>query len=509
MTCSRLRIAVFVSLAYVTALLIVSCSHAPKHSACEEDLTQYDSQARCHDEAFFALKSQPDQAMKTLLGLCDQNNLARACSNAAHSYENPPTIESAPDFSKARDYYQKGCDLSDGVACHNLANLFFLGRGTPPDDLEGVKYLEQACELDYANACYRLAVITLRGKVRKYDAAAAADLLRKGCDLGDTVSCHDLGYLYLDGTGVERNGKIALELFKSSCEQGLPRGCGSLGSLYMQGGSEGTDYAKAAELLQTACAGDDAPSCSNLGYLIETGKGVSADPERAAQYYSKACTGGNMMGCGNLGVLLAEGRGAPRDDLAAFPLLERGCSDSGPEACRYVAIFHEEGRAKLPRSEATAKYFRIKACENGDEPSCAVLAKGFESLCKKNENTALFCMTGEKQMVSLCMSKTKGNAGKLAYRFGTRYKIDLTFTGDFHLISDNWTNGESHKLIFAHGPAKYSLVETLDNSQDPPRKRVEIEVESDDKTTHIACRYPIVGTLNSDGIRKAINLAPL
>jgi TPR repeat protein len=500
----RLDYTVFLVIAAVLAM--TSCSHAPR-SACEGDLSKYEGQARCHDEAFFALKTRPDSSMTTLRALCDSNKLARACSNAAHAYENPSITGNTPDYSMSREYYQKGCNLGDGVACHNLANLHIIGRGGPADDKTGVRHLEQACSLNYAAACYRLAVITQRGKVVPSDPVAAADLLQKGCDLGDAASCHDLGYLYLEGNGVKRDGMTARDLISLSCDQGLPRGCGSLGWLYMQEKS-GIDYDKALELLQTACAGDDAPSCSNLGYLIETGNGVAADPARAAQYYSKACHGGDLLGCGNLGVLLSEGRGVPRDDLTAFPLLERGCSDSASESCRYVAIFHEEGRAGLPRSEVTARFFRTKACEYGDEPSCSLLAKGFESLCGSGEQTVLACMTGQTLLVSLCSKDTPSGATTLVYRFGTSTTVDLAYSGDFRLTEDNWTNGDSHTLDFANGSARYAMVETMDNSQDPPSKRVEIAVENDGQTTRIPCRYPIIGSLDSDAIRKGANLSP-
>lgn len=498
----------FLLLVTAVAFLMTSCSHAPDRSACDGDLSQYQAQARCHDEAFYALKTSPDRSMAHLLALCDRNNLARACSNAAHTYENPLVSGTAPDFSRAREYYLKGCDRGDGVACHNLANLHILGRGVPADDKTGVEYLERACELNYAIACYRLAVITTRGKVLPFDLVAAAGFLQKGCDLGDPPSCHDLGYLYLDGKGVERDGQTALDLFRRSCDQGLPRGCGSLGALYMQGGSDGIDYAKARELMQTACAGEDAPSCSNLGYLIETGKGVPADPARAAQYYSKACKGGDMMGCGNLGVLLSEGRGVVRNDLEALPLLERGCSDAASDSCRSLASFHEDGRAGLPRSEVTARYFRTKACEYGDEPSCTFLSRGFESLCGSGEQTVLACMTGEIRLVSLCSKSAPDGSSILSYRFGTRKTVDLDFSGDFYLKSDSWSSGERYLLDFTNGTAFYSLEENRDNSQDPPRKRVEIVVEIDGQATRIPCHYPVIGSIKNDDIKNATNLSP-
>jgi TPR repeat protein len=350
-------------------LTAMSCSRTPR-SACQQDLDSYPAQVRCHDEAYYSLKAQPEQSVVTMVTLCETHKLGRACSNAAHAYENPGFAGLSANYTLSAEYYRKGCDLGDGVACNNLANQYISGRGVELSEHAGADLLERACGLDYGKSCFRIAIITQRGILRPDNPAKVAELMRKGCDLDDTASCHDLGYLYMDGKGVEKDVQTARDLFARTCEQGLPRGCGSLAwQLIQEGGEENS--VKALDLLQTACAGDDAPSCNNLGYMFESGKGAAVDPARAARYYSKACQGGDLAGCGNLGILFAEGRGVPRDDTAALPLLERGCSDKASDSCRTLALFHREGRAGLPVSDATAGYFRSKACEYGDSASCA------------------------------------------------------------------------------------------------------------------------------------------
>ncbi len=474
---------------------------------CEADLGTMKARVLCHDLAFKSLAENPAFARAKLSLLCDQYSLPRACSNLAFSYV-APGAGRAPDYISATAYYQRGCDLGDGVACNNLADMFFRGAGLPQDKPAGVKLLQKACALAYPPACYRLAVITLRGILLKNDPAAAATLLKKGCDLGDAPSCNDLGYAYMDGNGVPRDKARALEAITASCDRGLPRGCGSLGTFYMMGTLTAADYPKARGLLAKACAGDDFGSCSNLGYMIEAGEGAAADPKSAAQYYAKACTGGDAYGCGNLGVLLAAGRGGvPADDAAALPKLSAGCAEQAGEACRYLALFHEAGRAGLPRSGTAAKFYREKACEAGDEPSCAVLAAGLGSLCDRKEDNVLSCMTGGESMLSLCL-KTTGGAAALLYRSGKKNSAEMTYNGKMAFSSETWGDGEKYLLSFNNGPARYEVEEAVMKNTEPPTRKVRVNVDLAGKKTAMDCRYPVAGTLSSGTFRTAGNLGP-
>ncbi|NUM58993.1 MAG: sel1 repeat family protein [Bdellovibrionaceae bacterium] len=494
---------IFTVLVFIVSL---SCTHSQKscETPCDKDLSLQVDQIACHDFIYKKALANPNSPHPILKKLCETHKLARACSNMAFFFENPGA-EKAPDSLSSFSFYKKGCELGDGVSCNNLANLYMEGRGTTPNEKQGVEYLLMGCELNYSPSCYRVAVITARGILLKYDAEAVVHFMKKGCDLGDAMSCHDLGYLYMEGTGTNRNQSLALNVISSSCDMGLARGCGSLGSFYLLGfGPGGVDYARAYELIQRACSEDDPPSCSNLGYMIETGKGAPADAKRAAQYYSKGCHAGDNLGCGNLGVLLAEGRGVARDDKEALPYLERGCSSKTSEACRFLAIFHEEGRANLPKSKSTGKFYRKIACENGDVPSCYYLSKELQSLCKKGEEPILSCRTGVKRMLSICSQAHKKETSVI-YRFGTKNHTELQYDGRIEFRIDAWPTEEKLTLSFSRGPVKYEVLETISKNQDPPLKKVKLEINQSNKQTSIDCKYP-AGSLNSDIVKKAYNI---
>ena|GEM_PF-2885312 len=485
-------------------LVLMACAHGPQPGVvenvdvCDRDLNLVENLSRCHDQTFFELKSNPEKSLKILTRLCDEFRLARACANVAYVYESETVGVGFPNFEKSFLYNDLGCDLNEGIACHNLANLLIQGRGRSVDIPRGIEKLQKACDLQYGPACYRVAQFMNQGHFLKATPTEAAMKMKKGCDLADTVSCHDLGYLYLEGTGVQADVRTAFNLFKYSCDKGLPRGCGSLAWMYLQGALGAPEYDKAKMYLQIACTGEDATSCSTLGYMIEEGKGAKPDFAQASQYYLKACNAGDSLGCGNLGVLMAQGKGVPRNDKDALPLLEKGCAVNAADSCRFLASFYEKGRAKLPVSHASAHFYRLKACEVGDVPSCERLAKGQKTLCRKDETLVMSCETGETRKVSLCMQDRKTRR-KMVYRFGALQKVELEFDGRFSVKSVQNVVGETRVVGFQVADVTYTLTEKIDRTQDPYVRKLWMNVQAD-HSTEIPCRYPILGGLDVDRI---------
>ncbi|GAA7790419.1 hypothetical protein JP0177_03570 [Helicobacter pylori] len=60
------------------------------------------------------------------------------------------------DFSKARKYFEKACDLNNGGGCSNLGGLYYNGDGVKQDSKKAVALFEKACKLGYKKACEML-----------------------------------------------------------------------------------------------------------------------------------------------------------------------------------------------------------------------------------------------------------------------------------------------------------------------------------------------------------------
>ncbi|MGN8538616.1 tetratricopeptide repeat protein [Helicobacter pylori] len=60
------------------------------------------------------------------------------------------------DFSKARKYFEKACELKDGGGCGALGGLYYNGDGVKQDSKKATALFEKACKLGYQLACEML-----------------------------------------------------------------------------------------------------------------------------------------------------------------------------------------------------------------------------------------------------------------------------------------------------------------------------------------------------------------
>ncbi len=63
------------------------------------------------------------------------------------------------DFSKARKYFEKACDLNNGGGCSGLGFLYGSGDGVKQDSKKAAALFEKACKLGYKKACEMLKLL--------------------------------------------------------------------------------------------------------------------------------------------------------------------------------------------------------------------------------------------------------------------------------------------------------------------------------------------------------------
>ncbi len=63
------------------------------------------------------------------------------------------------DFSKARKYFEKACDLNNGGGCSGLVFLYGSGDGVKQDSKKAAALFEKACKLGYKKACEMLKLL--------------------------------------------------------------------------------------------------------------------------------------------------------------------------------------------------------------------------------------------------------------------------------------------------------------------------------------------------------------
>ncbi|GAA7349375.1 hypothetical protein HpCK69_05070 [Helicobacter pylori] len=60
------------------------------------------------------------------------------------------------DFSKAKGYFEKACDLNNGSGCSLLGLLYKYGQGVEKDLTKATYFYSKACKLGYKKACEML-----------------------------------------------------------------------------------------------------------------------------------------------------------------------------------------------------------------------------------------------------------------------------------------------------------------------------------------------------------------
>lgn len=80
---------------------------------------------------------------------------ARSCAGLAYLYNRGSGMD-APDFVQARLYYKKSCDLGEVSGCAGYGNLLFVGKGGRKDTAAATRYLQDACDQNYQWACQRI-----------------------------------------------------------------------------------------------------------------------------------------------------------------------------------------------------------------------------------------------------------------------------------------------------------------------------------------------------------------
>ena len=136
----------------------------------------------------------------------------------------------AKDAAKARNYYRKGCELNDGVACYSLGSMYEKGEGGVQDSAKAIDLLGKACDLN-GETCTRAGILL----VEQRQSAKAKKFFEKGCGLDSGTACLNLGWLYYYGQGAKQDYGKAKELAGKACDLGIQDGCAAYKNLKNKG----------------------------------------------------------------------------------------------------------------------------------------------------------------------------------------------------------------------------------------------------------------------------------
>ncbi|MGN8519935.1 tetratricopeptide repeat protein [Helicobacter pylori] len=76
------------------------------------------------------------------------------------------------------------------------------------------KYFKKACDLQYAEGCTRLGISYYNGEGVKGGLIKAIQYYKKACDLNNGFGCRGLSFLYENGYGVEEDQEKAAQYYE-------------------------------------------------------------------------------------------------------------------------------------------------------------------------------------------------------------------------------------------------------------------------------------------------------
>lgn len=96
------------------------------------------------------------------------------------------------DFSKARKYFERACNLNYGGGCGALGDLYDDGKGVEKNLTKAAYLYSKACELKESFGCGALAVLYINGQGVEKNLTKADQYISKACKLGDQEACEVL-----------------------------------------------------------------------------------------------------------------------------------------------------------------------------------------------------------------------------------------------------------------------------------------------------------------------------
>jgi len=152
--------------------------------------------------------------------------LNKALSFGYNAYNNLGFLyEVKGNEPKAIEYYTKGCEKQDPIACSNLAGI----HNENKDYYKSYNYFIKACNLAHAPACNSASMLIYK-KLLTVDNPnqTMLNLDSNSCEMNDKIGCSNLAYDYSIGIGTTKDPKKAKQYYKKACKLGHKNSCSKI-----------------------------------------------------------------------------------------------------------------------------------------------------------------------------------------------------------------------------------------------------------------------------------------
>lgn len=160
---------------------------------------------------------------------------ADACSAVGYLYQEG-ILGVSKNYSKAKKYYKKACEMDANWGCRNLGEMYYKGTGVRQDYYKAKELYLKSCNAGNDYCCYLAANMFIDGKGGKKDFHKAHEIAVKTCGdgkigkgdnllAGKLKACMMLGIMYEIGIGVNIDITKAKNYYGNICDQGREEGC--------------------------------------------------------------------------------------------------------------------------------------------------------------------------------------------------------------------------------------------------------------------------------------------
>jgi len=284
----------------------------------------------------------------------------------------------AHDYSKAREWYEKGAAAGNEVSMGDLGFLYESGHGVAKDYGKAREWYEKGAAGGDARSMGNLGALYANGQGVAQDYGKAREWYEKGAAAGNAMSMGNLGWLYDNGKGVAQDYAKAREWYEKAAAVGNDWSMNNLGLLYDNGRGVAQDYAKAREWFEKGVAAGNGHSAQQLGAMYTIGVGVAQDYAKAREWFERAAAAGDGQSMRILAEFYATGSGGTLDYSKAAEWLEKDAATGDVVAMRDLGNDYLSGNIVPPTYSKAREWFE-RAAAAGDGQSMLRLAVIYEN----------------------------------------------------------------------------------------------------------------------------------
>ena len=208
----------------------------------------------------------------------------KGCSESAECFKYGMILHQAREYDRAAELLEKGCEMDNSLSCEVRGDLEYRKQVRNASPAAAEKFYDRGCQLSNRMACHNEAkVISENFPDRKGAPEQLLTLWKKACDLGIPQSCAETGKLLFQQNDYAGTIKYAHQ----GCYVGIAEGCVYETSAARRTGAAAPDIKKRRMLLN-ACEKHNIPlACYE--YALTLPRKSQEEVSATLPFLDKAC----------------------------------------------------------------------------------------------------------------------------------------------------------------------------------------------------------------------------